>query len=164
MHSTKSAITHHDVTVFEIDRMVTNIKIWISKERNMTFPRNEKILKFSFKDSTFRRHHFFRHHLLHKFWHTWAYWQFPKQKVSFSFFPSQMFKIKWPVTSGVICDVRIRNLISWKYYDNKLGIKKTGIQWNPVITKKTVRKILLIDKKTGENEHNMKQKYLLRNP
>lgn len=34
----------------------------------------------------------------------------------------------------------------------------------PVITKKTVRKILLIDKKTGENEHNMKQKYLLRNP
>ena len=75
-----------------------------------------------------------------------------------------MFKIKWPVTSGVICDVRIRNLISWKYYDNKLGIKKTGIQWNPVITKKTVRKILLIDKKTGENEHNMKQKYLLRNP
>lgn len=69
MHSTKSAITHHDVTVFEIDRMVTNIKIWISKERNMTFPRNEKILKFCFKDSTFRRHHFLRHHLLHKFWH-----------------------------------------------------------------------------------------------
>ena len=48
--------------------------------------------------------------------------------------------------------------------DNKLGIKKTGTQWNPVITKKTVRKILLIDKKTGKNEHNMKPKYLLRNP
>ena len=32
--------TYHDVTTFEVDGMIWNIKNWISQERSITFPWN----------------------------------------------------------------------------------------------------------------------------
>ena len=41
----------------------------------------------------------------------------------------------------------------------------TGDRWEPLVTeKKTVRNILIIEKKSDRNEHEMKERHLIRKP
>ena len=55
MYSTSCANTHHDAdaTTFRGDGMVLNIKKSIYQEGNITFLRNEKILRLCLKDYVF---------------------------------------------------------------------------------------------------------------
>ena len=43
MHPILCTNTHHDVTDLAYSEIVENIKIWISQERNITFPQNKKL-------------------------------------------------------------------------------------------------------------------------
>ena len=59
MVSASCTDTHHDVITFKVDRMVENIKIWISPEQSVAFPWNWKNFLLCLKDYIFRNYHFF---------------------------------------------------------------------------------------------------------
>ena len=66
---------HHDVTTFEVDKMVWNIENWTYHEWTMTFPWNERILKLCLKNHIFRSYQFLAE-LTFKVWWWWWWWFF----------------------------------------------------------------------------------------
>ena len=58
MHPVSCTNIHHDVTDLVNHEMAKNTKTWISRERNITFLRNKKILKLCLRWHILRSYHY----------------------------------------------------------------------------------------------------------